>query len=200
MLSVFTLDGSKCQTHHEQWGMNLYCTLLLPASEQCSSSVGRFLFQIDTTFSVQGNKSTHTHTVFMSVSPHLRCIVSDSVKSGRCWPARTKRSRSHLLVSDGRNKAQSVKEQAAVWHLHQLSAYISSDSHTRTHTQYTHLQDLLNTVDGGGEQSADLLVIVNIVGMSQAHEQDVGWQTWDQIHGHTARLQLWRNRRRCTVG
>jgi len=58
----------------------------------------------------------------------------------------------------------------------------------------TYLQDLLNAVDGRGEQRADLLVIIDIVCVSQTHEQNVGRQTWDQIHGNTARFQLWRDR------
>lgn len=80
--------------------------------------------------------------------------------------------------------------------LHWRIYIISDTGNTHTHAVQTYLQDLLNTVDGWGEQSADLLVIVDIVGMSQTHEQDVGWQTWDQIHGYTARLQLWRDKRR----
>lgn len=70
--------------------------------------------------------------------------------------------------------------------------YIQRLAQNLTYTHYTYLQDLLNTVDGWGEQSADLLVIVDVVCVSQTHEQDVGRQTWDQIHGYAARLQLWR--------
>lgn len=57
---------------------------------------------------------------------------------------------------------------------------------------HTNLQDLLDAVDGGGEQRADLLVIVVVVGVSQTHEEDVGRQTRDQVHSDAARLQLWR--------
>lgn len=79
-------------------------TMLLPVSEQCSSSAGGFLFQIDKPSLYREMNEAPTHSLY--VSPHLHCIVSDSVKSGRCWPTRTKRSRSHLLVSGGRNKVQ----------------------------------------------------------------------------------------------
>lgn len=60
-------------------------------------------------------------------------------------------------------------------------------------TAHTNLQDLLDAVDGGGEQRADLLVVVVVVGVSQTHEEDVGWQTRDQVHSDAARLQLWRD-------
>lgn len=63
----------------------------------------------------------------------------------------------------------------------------------------TNLQDLLNAVDGGSEQGADLLVVIDVVRVSQTHEEDVGRQTWDQIDGYASRLQLWRdaNRKDC---
>lgn len=58
---------------------------------------------------------------------------------------------------------------------------------------HTHLQDLLDAVDGGGEQRSDLLVVVVVVGVSQTHEEDVGWQARDQVHSDAARLQFWRD-------
>lgn len=64
------------------------------------------------------------------------------------------------------------------------------------HPSDTNLQDLLNAVDGGSEQGADLLVVIDVVRVSQTHEQDVGRQTWDQIDGYTSRLQLWRDTNR----
>lgn len=67
------------------------------------------------------------------------------------------------------------------------------------HPSDTNLQDLLNAVDGGSEQGADLLVVIDVVCVSQTHEEDVGRQTWDQIDGYASRLQLWRdtNRKDC---
>ena len=41
-------------------------------------------------------------------------------------------------------------------------------------TLYLYLEDLLNGVDGGGEQRVDLLVIVDVVRIADAHEEDVG--------------------------
>lgn len=43
----------------------------------------------------------------------------------------------------------------------------------------THLEDLLDGVDGGGEQRLHLLVIVDVVGVADAHEEDVGGQARD---------------------
>lgn len=68
-----------------------------------------------------------------------------------------------------------------------------ADTQLQPPSQCTNLQDLLDAVDGGGEQRADLLVIVVVVGVSQTHEEDVGWQARDQVHSDAARLQLWRD-------
>lgn len=43
----------------------------------------------------------------------------------------------------------------------------------------THLEDLLDGVDGRGEQRLHFLVVVDVVSMSDAHEEDVSWQTRD---------------------
>lgn len=43
----------------------------------------------------------------------------------------------------------------------------------------THLEDLLDGVDGGSEQRLHLLVVVDVVGVSDAHEEDVSGQTRD---------------------
>lgn len=43
----------------------------------------------------------------------------------------------------------------------------------------THLQDLLDGVDGGGEQRLHLLVIVDVVSVADTHEKDISWQTWN---------------------
>lgn len=121
-------------------------------------------------------------------SPRPRCTVSNSVKSGRCSPARRKRSRSRLHVSGEKkkkNKVESVRQATVGQNI--------------PHPSDTNLQDLLNAVDGGREQGADLLVVIDVVCVSQTHEEDVGWQTWDQIDGYASRLQLWRdaNRKDC---
>ncbi len=50
--------------------------------------------------------------------------------------------------------------------------------------QETHLEDFLDGVDGGGEQRLHLLVVVNIVSVADAHEEDVSGQTGDsRRHG-----------------
>lgn len=43
----------------------------------------------------------------------------------------------------------------------------------------THLEDLLDGVDGGGEQRFHLLVVVDVVGVTDAHEENIRWQTGD---------------------
>lgn len=43
----------------------------------------------------------------------------------------------------------------------------------------THLEDLLDGVDGGGEQRLHLLVVVDVVSVADAHEEDVGGQAGD---------------------
>lgn len=37
----------------------------------------------------------------------------------------------------------------------------------------THLEDLLDGVDGGGEQRLHLLVVVDVVGVTDAHEENI---------------------------
>ena len=37
-----------------------------------------------------------------------------------------------------------------------------------------YLEDLLDGVDGGSEQGLHLLIVVDVVGVADAHEQDVG--------------------------
>lgn len=46
----------------------------------------------------------------------------------------------------------------------------------------TNLEDLLDCVDGGGKQRLHLLVIIDVVSVADAHEEDVSWQT-----GHRTR-------------
>lgn len=38
-----------------------------------------------------------------------------------------------------------------------------------------HLEDLLDGVDCGGKQRLHFLVVINIVGMTNAHEEDISW-------------------------
>lgn len=40
-----------------------------------------------------------------------------------------------------------------------------------------HLEDLLDGVDCRGEQRLHFLVIVDIVSVANAHEEDISWQT-----------------------
>lgn len=122
-------------------------------------------------------------------SHHLHCTASDSAGSGRCWPARRKRSQSRLRVSDG--KEQNTRRNPLRQNSHHThrSSLPTADSIMA----HTHLQDLLDAVDGGGEQRSDLLVVVVVVGVSQTHEEDVGWQARDQVHSDAARLQFWRD-------
>lgn len=124
--------------------------------------------------------------VVACVSPRLHCTASDSAGSGRCWPARRKSSQSRLRVSDGRKPETR-------WN--PLRQTVTTPSSTNSIMAHANLQDLLDAVDGGGEQRADLLVIVVVVGVSQTHEEDVGWQAWDQVDCDAARLQLWRDGR-----
>lgn len=70
--------------------------------------------------------------------------------------------------------------------------------HSKTFT-HTHLEDLLDAVDGGGEQRADLLVVVDVVGVPQTHEQDVGGEPRDEVHSNATRLQLWRQTERDNI-
>lgn len=58
---------------------------------------------------------------------------------------------------------------------------IQSDDQGRESSLHagTHLEDLLDVVDGGGEQRLHLLVVVDVVGVADAHEEDVGGQTRD---------------------
>lgn len=41
------------------------------------------------------------------------------------------------------------------------------------------LEDLLDGIDGGGEQRLHLLVVVDVVCMTDAHEEDIGRQAGD---------------------
>lgn len=40
-----------------------------------------------------------------------------------------------------------------------------------------YLEDLLDGVDGGGEQRLHLLVVVDVVGVADAHEENISGQT-----------------------
>lgn len=128
----------------------------------------------------------------VSVSPHLRCIVSDSAGSGKCWPTKTRLSQSHHLVSKRRRRTISAHRYLLTSPFHSFGTSLYLVLGYRTSTKYTHLEDLLDAVNGRREQSANFLVIVDVVCVSQAHEEDVGWQTWDQIHRYAARFQLWK--------
>ena len=44
----------------------------------------------------------------------------------------------------------------------------------------TDLDHFFDAVDGAGEQRLDLVVVVDVVGVSHAHEEDVGWEARDQ--------------------
>lgn len=49
----------------------------------------------------------------------------------------------------------------------------------------TDLEDLLDAVDGGGQQGVHLEVVVHVVRVPEAHVEDVGWEA-----GHRARQHL----------
>ena len=53
----------------------------------------------------------------------------------------------------------------------------------------TCLDDFLDAVDGAGEERAHLLIIVHMVRVSDAHEDDVGEQARQLLDRH-ARLQI----------
>ena len=57
-----------------------------------------------------------------------------------------------------------------------------------------HLDDLLDAVDGVSEQGPHLLVVVHVVRVTDAHEQDVGRQAGQLLQGHT-RPQLYNTTR-----
>ena len=44
----------------------------------------------------------------------------------------------------------------------------------KTHILRTHLHYFLDAINGTCQQAADFLVIIHVVGMSHAHEQNVG--------------------------
>ncbi len=54
----------------------------------------------------------------------------------------------------------------------------------------SHLQHVLDGVDGGVQQGGDPLVIVGVVGVPQTHEENESRQTWEQIHRHTSGFEL----------
>lgn len=56
----------------------------------------------------------------------------------------------------------------------------------------SHLQDLLDGVDGGGEKRLHLLVVVDIVGVADAHEEDVSREAGDGRR-HRAGLHVWKH-------
>ena len=64
-------------------------------------------------------------------------------------------------------------------------------SHFYTHQSYAlHLNDALDAGDGGVEQSADSLIIVHVVCISNAHEDDVSRQPGNEADCYAARLQI----------
>lgn len=62
-----------------------------------------------------------------------------------------------------------------------------------TQRQQSYLEDLLDAIDGGGEQRVDLLVVVDIVGMADAHEEDVRWQAGDRAR-HSVGRHIWQTK------
>lgn len=54
-----------------------------------------------------------------------------------------------------------------------------------------HLNDPLDAADGGIEQSADSLIIIHIVCISYAHEDDVRRKPGNEADCYTSRLQIW---------
>lgn len=54
----------------------------------------------------------------------------------------------------------------------------------------SHLQHVLDGIDGGVQQGGDPLVIVGVVGVPQTHEENESRQTWDQIHRHTSGFEF----------
>lgn len=53
-----------------------------------------------------------------------------------------------------------------------------------------HLNDALDAADGGIEQSADSLIIIHVVCIAYAHEDDVGRKPGDEADCNTTRLQI----------
>lgn len=62
---------------------------------------------------------------------------------------------------------------------------------THHHGHTPHLDDSFDAADGGVEQSADSLVVVDAVCVSDAHEDDVGRKSGQQIDRYSTRLQIW---------
>lgn len=55
----------------------------------------------------------------------------------------------------------------------------------------SHLQYVLDSVDGGVQEGGDPLIIIGVVSVPQTHEENVRRQAWDQIHRHTSGFELW---------
>lgn len=53
-----------------------------------------------------------------------------------------------------------------------------------------HLDDPFDGDDGGVQQGADSLLVVDVVGVAYAHEDDVGWQPGQEADRHTAGFQI----------
>lgn len=53
-----------------------------------------------------------------------------------------------------------------------------------------HHDDLLDGRDDGIHERLELVFVAHKVDMAYTHEQDVSWQTWDQIHHHSSGLQV----------
>lgn len=95
-----------------------------------------------------------------------------------CWPARKIPFPDRLLFS--------VK---LVQKCIKLNKHISH--FTNTDQGYIlHLNDTLDAGDSGIEKSADSLIIIHTVCVSQAHKDDVGWKSRNEANCYTTRLQI----------
>ena len=66
-------------------------------------------------------------------------------------------------------------------------SFSPSSPHTTTFGLDTDLEDLLNAIDGGGQQGVHLEVVVHVVRVPDAHVEDVGREA---RHGARQRLGL----------
>lgn len=54
-----------------------------------------------------------------------------------------------------------------------------------------HQDDLFDRSDDCVHEGLELGVVVQVVGVADAHEEDVRWQTGDHVDHHAFGLQLW---------
>jgi len=63
--------------------------------------------------------------------------------------------------------------------------YIRNISMKNWQSIVNYLHGFLDAVDGIRQQTADFIIIVHIVSVSNAHEQNVSWQTRQLLASHT---------------